>query len=298
MERLSTFCRVLLFDKAGVGLSDPAPKVRTLDDRAAEIEAVMDAAGFGRAVVFGVSEGGLAAMAFAATRRDRTAALILSGAFAYSASLGGTTSTVTRSSYGHACYQSLVSTTRRRWSSLPASRNSPARVARRGAAVRRSKICCSRSGPCASWQCSSAWARARGWRERRSKRCSGSTYDRSCRRSPRQPWSFMPAATQFRCSRADISPTTSLGLDAELEGTDHAPWLSDPDMITTKIEEFLTGSHAAPAQSHRALRTVLFTDIVASTERDAATGDERWRAVLHRIDEVTATLRNDSVAQS
>jgi pimeloyl-ACP methyl ester carboxylesterase len=44
-DQLSTFCRVLLFDKAGVGLSDPVPKVRTLDDRAAEVEAVMDAAG-------------------------------------------------------------------------------------------------------------------------------------------------------------------------------------------------------------------------------------------------------------
>jgi len=43
MERLSTFCRIVLFDKAGVGLSDPVPQVRTLDDRAAEIEAVMDA---------------------------------------------------------------------------------------------------------------------------------------------------------------------------------------------------------------------------------------------------------------
>ncbi|MDT5359060.1 MAG: hypothetical protein QOC69_822 [Mycobacterium sp.] len=43
-EQLATFCRVALFDKAGVGLSDPVPKVRTLDDRAAEIEAVMDAA--------------------------------------------------------------------------------------------------------------------------------------------------------------------------------------------------------------------------------------------------------------
>jgi pimeloyl-ACP methyl ester carboxylesterase len=57
-ERLSTFCRVLLFDKAGAGLSDPVPHVRTLDDRAAEIEAVMDAAGFERAVLFGPSDGG------------------------------------------------------------------------------------------------------------------------------------------------------------------------------------------------------------------------------------------------
>ncbi len=61
-ERLSTFCRVLLFDKAGAGLSDPVPKVRTLDDRAAEIEAVMDAVGFERAVLFGASEGGPASI--------------------------------------------------------------------------------------------------------------------------------------------------------------------------------------------------------------------------------------------
>lgn len=83
MARLSTFCRVLLFDKAGVGLSDPVPKVRTLDDRAAELEAVMDAAGFGKAVLFGVSEGGPAAMLFAATRPERTQALVLTGASAF-----------------------------------------------------------------------------------------------------------------------------------------------------------------------------------------------------------------------
>jgi class 3 adenylate cyclase len=76
----------------------------------------------------------------------------------------------------------------------------------------------------------------------------------------------------------------------EVDGTDHVPWLTDPDQITTEIEEFLTGSHAAPSQSHRALRTVLFTDMVASTQHAAATGDERWRAVLHRFGEITADL--------
>lgn len=76
----------------------------------------------------------------------------------------------------------------------------------------------------------------------------------------------------------------------EVAGTDHAPWIANPDEITSEIEEFLTGSHAAPSQSHRALRTVLFTDMVASTQHAAATGDERWRAVLHRMGEITADL--------
>ena len=76
----------------------------------------------------------------------------------------------------------------------------------------------------------------------------------------------------------------------EVDGANHAPWLADPDMFTTEIEEFLTGGHAAPSQSRRALRTVLFTDIVASTQHAAATGDERWRAVLQRFREITAEL--------
>jgi class 3 adenylate cyclase len=76
----------------------------------------------------------------------------------------------------------------------------------------------------------------------------------------------------------------------EVEGVDHAPWWAEPDRILSGIEEFLTGSHAAPSQSHRALRTVLFTDIVASTQHAAAAGDERWRAVLHRFGEITTEL--------
>src|SRR4029453_4479498 len=76
----------------------------------------------------------------------------------------------------------------------------------------------------------------------------------------------------------------------EVEGVDHAPFLTEPDKILTEIEEFLTGTHPAPAPSHRALRTVLFTDIVASTQHAAVTGDQRWRAILHRFGEITAEL--------
>jgi class 3 adenylate cyclase len=76
----------------------------------------------------------------------------------------------------------------------------------------------------------------------------------------------------------------------EVDGEAPTPWFTEPDTILTVTEEFLTGGHAAPAPSRRALRTVLFTDMVASTEHAAATGDERWRAVLHRFGEITAEL--------
>src|ERR1700751_4254745 len=82
-EQLATFCRVVLFDNAGVGLSDPVPKIRTLDDRPAEIGAVMGPPGFEKAVVFGLGEGATAAIVFAATRPERTRALILTGSLSF-----------------------------------------------------------------------------------------------------------------------------------------------------------------------------------------------------------------------
>ena len=85
-EQLATFCRVVVFDKAGVGLSDPVPRVRSVDDRAAEIEAVMDAVGFEKAALFGLSEGGPASIVYAAKRPERMRALILHGTYAF---LGG-----------------------------------------------------------------------------------------------------------------------------------------------------------------------------------------------------------------
>jgi class 3 adenylate cyclase len=92
-----------------------------------------------------------------------------------------------------------------------------------------------------------------------------------------------------QCGRyiADHIPGARL---LEVDGKDHVPWLADPDRILTEVEEFLTGSHAAPSPSRRALRTVVFTDMVASTQHAAATGDERWRAVLQRFDEITTEL--------
>jgi pimeloyl-ACP methyl ester carboxylesterase len=83
VEQLATFCRVVVFDKAGVGLSDPVPRIRSVDDRAAEIEAVMDAVGFEKAALFGLSEGGPASIVYAAKRPERMRALILHGTYAF-----------------------------------------------------------------------------------------------------------------------------------------------------------------------------------------------------------------------
>jgi pimeloyl-ACP methyl ester carboxylesterase len=291
MEQLATFCRILLFDKAGVGLSDPVPKVRTLDDRAAEIEAVMDAVGFGKAVLFGMSEGGPAAMVFAARRPERTRALILAGTFPYWGFAGwddvdrdpaelrarllpelGEDYTPATEQVGR--LQESGRAVRSAWGSGAALRGllPSVRSIRQLAMLERMSA-------------SPGMARA--------------TLEAVFRIDVRPILPTITAPTLVIHARGDLIPVQGGRYLAdhipgarllEVDGRDHAPWMTDPDRYTTEIEEFLTGSHAAPSQSHRALRTVLFTDMVASTQHAAATGDERWRAVLHRFGEITTEL--------
>ena len=96
-----------------------------------------------------------------------------------------------------------------------------------------------------------------------------------------------PVPIQFGRYLADQIPNARL---VEVDGVDHAPWFSDPDRITEAIEDFLTGTHGTSSQSHRVLRTVLFSDMVASTARAATIGDERWRTILQRFGEITTEL--------
>jgi hypothetical protein len=77
----------------------------------------------------------------------------------------------------------------------------------------------------------------------------------------------------------------------ELPGKDHPPWIGGNAMeIADAIEEFLTGTRAPVTETDRVLATVLFTDIVGSTEKAAALGDRRWRDLL---DNHHATLRRN-----
>ena len=77
LRRLSSFSRLILFDKRGVGLSDRVISVPTLEERMEDVRAVMEAAGSQRAAVLGVSDGGPMSALFAATYPARTSALIL-----------------------------------------------------------------------------------------------------------------------------------------------------------------------------------------------------------------------------
>src|SRR5205814_616452 len=83
-SRLSSFSRVICFDKRGMGLSDRTVGVADLEERMDDVRAVMDAVGSERAAVLGVSEGGPMSMLFAATYPERVRGLILYAAFSHS----------------------------------------------------------------------------------------------------------------------------------------------------------------------------------------------------------------------
>src|SRR6476660_7795664 len=78
----ASFARVSLYDKLGTGLSDPVDGVPTLESRADDLRAVLDAAGSDRAALFGYSEGGPISVMFAATYPGRVLSLILFGTYA------------------------------------------------------------------------------------------------------------------------------------------------------------------------------------------------------------------------
>jgi pimeloyl-ACP methyl ester carboxylesterase len=84
LRRLASFCRLILFDKRGTGLSDRVPlhALPTLEQRMDDVRAVMDAVGSQRATVCGVSEGGAMSALFAATYPERTSALVMIGSYA------------------------------------------------------------------------------------------------------------------------------------------------------------------------------------------------------------------------
>jgi len=291
-DQLGTFCRVAIYDKAGAGLSDPIVKVRTLDDRADEVEAVMAAAGFRAATIFAMSEGGPAALILAAKRPERIRSLVLYGT-----------------------YPCLPT----RWSDL--DRN-PAEIAHRvesyldgaGAyAVADHQIVrllemgrAARSSWGTGATAKVMFPSVRSTRqlamvERMSaspgmmRAASESTFGIDVRpvlATITVPTLIIHARDEpipVQCGRylADHIPGAQM---LEVDGIDHAPWFTEPDTILTRIEEFLTGSHAAQSNTHRALRSVLFTDIVASTERAAASGDERWRALLQRFGQIADEL--------
>ncbi len=269
MRRLSSFARVITFDKRGQGLSDRPAVPPTLENSMDDLHAVLDAAGSEGAAVFGVSEGGPMSMLFAATYPERVSSLILYGTYAKMVEGPDFQSGVPDSAFDR--WAELL---RRDWGG-PVGLGIWAPTVKGDAEF-------------AEW-----WARL--LRQGTSPAGAIALIDLYREIDVRGVLSSISAPTlithrsgdrlvlvdQARYLAEHIPGATYI----ELPGEDHLPWVGDQDTIIDEIEEFLTGSHRGQ-EPERALATVLFTDIVGSTEKAAELGDKRWRDLLERHDAI------------
>ena len=272
LHRLASFSRLILFDRRGTGVSDPVPSdhLPTWEQWADDMRVVLDAVGSERAAIMAWLDGGPMAMLFAATYPERTAALVLAHTAARY---------VRTDHYPHGfapeVAEQLLQMVEELW----------------GTEGFVSIAAPSRSGD-------------EGFRQRYAR------YLRAAAR-PRE------AAAQLRnLLSADVRhilplihcPTLVLSRSGyRLVTMDHARYLAEhiPDarlvelpgtdgvLVTEHASEILDGIEAflsgipGGAVPDRALATVLFTDIVNSTDLAASMGDRGWRAVLETHDEIT-----------
>jgi pimeloyl-ACP methyl ester carboxylesterase len=266
-QRLGSFCRVVAFDKRGFGLSDRGAGSYTIEAVAEDMVAVLDAVGIERAAVFGVSEGGPAAALFAATHAERATALVQYGTYARMAQAPDYPQGVPVAQLRRMSGQVLKG-----WGG--------------GDSLRYFAPAESRDPELQAW-----WARLlragtspAGFRE------LIEMYEKLDVRAV-LPSIRVPSLVLWRRDDFLVPPALSMtvadgipGAKAvELEGDAHLFLAGDQESLIGEVEEFLTGQRGGPLVE-RALATVLFTDIVGSTERAASEGDSRWRQLLSEHD--------------
>ena len=262
LKRLTSFARVIVFDKRGQGLSDRVGD-QTLEERIGDVRAVMNAAGSTRATIFGWSEGGPMSLMFSAAYPERTEALVLCGSFAC---IHAGPWALTPGQWKH-----FLAEVETHWGkgvlvpfNAPSLQNDEAFVQWFGRLER------------ASASPGSILALLRA------------NYDIDVRHV--LPAIQAPSLILHRVGDRAVPVEAGRQLAqqihgaryVELPGDDHLLQAFDRetlDLLIGEIEEFVTGVRPSP-EPDRVLVTVMFTDIVSSTERAAAIGDRRWRQLL------------------
>jgi len=264
VKRLGSFARVIMFDKRGVGLSDPVARAATLEERMDDVRAVMDAAGSERAALLGTSEGGPMSILFASTYPERTQALVLYGAMARSTyapdypwaapieDLKQSSEDLIGPYWGKGASIEVFSPSQ---ADDPGAREFYARLERQGA----------------------------------SPQMVGQLAEMFLDIDVRHvlPSIHVPTLVLHRRGDRVVNVRAARFLAeqihgakyVELDGIDHNILAGDIEPILQEIQEFLTGIRPAPVYD-RVLATVLFTDIVDSTKKAAELGDKKWREVL------------------
>jgi pimeloyl-ACP methyl ester carboxylesterase len=262
LQRLTSFARVIVFDKRGQGLSDRVSSP-TLEERMDDIRVVMDAVGSSRAAIFGWSEGGSMSLLFAATYPERTTSLVLCGSYA---SIQAPPWSVTREQWSN-----VVSFFEQGWGQgVGVPINAPSRA---------------NDEPFVQW-----FARL----ERASDSPGGiaalmwANFDIDVRHvlpaisAPTLILHCVGDRTVPVAAGRDIASRIAGARYVELPGEDHMLQAYPRDVLNRLIEEievFVTGARSDP-EPDRALVSLLFVDITGSTEQAVRAGDRRWRELL------------------
>jgi class 3 adenylate cyclase len=266
LNGLASFARLIVFDKRGVGLSERVAHsgMWTLEQRMDDLRAVMDAVGSERAVVMGVSEGGPMSILFAATYPERTRSLVLYGTFA----------SLVRSAdhpwgWTKEFSDAISRGARARWGDLGDSLHlwAPSAASNPSARSWWNRFVISSATP-ATFEA-----------------LQGMIFEIDVR----------AALSAIKVPTLVIHRTQDPLIDAgngryladhiagakyvELPGRDHLWFWGDADEILREIGGFLTGVRSAP-EADRVLKTILFTDIVGSTQLATRLGHSRWYELL------------------
>ena len=269
LRHLSTFARVVTFDKRGQGLSDRISGAPSLEQRMDDVRAIMDDIGSHRAVLMGISEGAAMSALFAATYPERVSQLILYGGFARGADLWGSDSSMEK-----------VLRRIKHWGNGGLIKGvMPSRAENQDAVNQFAKF------------------------ERLS--ASPGAYKAIVLLNllidvrPILPTVRVPTLVLHRRTDALVSVEWGRDLAAQIPGakfieypgSDHVYFSGDVEAMLGDIEEFITGHREISSiDLDRVLATVLFTDIVDSTRSAAEMGDQTWRRLLDSHDELAREM--------
>src|ERR1700726_1359915 len=264
-ERLASFARLILFDKRGMGMSDRT-RVGTLEQRMDDVRAVLDSVGSRHAALLGASEGGAMSLLFAATYPERTTALVLCGSEVKEEKTpdwpwGGLTAQE---------FEQYLDEGLQHWGEGRSTRwliRSKADDADLRLWIGRLQTESMTPRGVAAIQ-----------------RIAFGIDVRDVVQAISVPTLILHRVDDQVCDVGNgrwLAQHIPRATYRELPGADHLPWGASSDEILDEVSEFLTGVRE-PLDPERVLATVLFTDIVESTEQARAMGDRAWRDLLER----------------
>lgn len=288
---LSSFTRLVIFDKRGTGLSDRGFGIATLEERMDDIRAVMDAAGSKKAVIFGLSEGATMSMLFAATYPERTSALVIYGGipkgtsspdFPWAPGLEEKEDINVKKERPIVNQEYLEQQIESEW-------GTPRLIDRAVAQLAPSKL---NDENFKTW-----FGRLRRDGATPAAALALDKMNRQMDVRSILPAIHVPTLVIHLSGDRDVNVENGRYIAnhipgakyLELPGNDHIFVVDDrlTDRVIDEISKFLTGMHAPRQEDEeRILTTILFSDIVGSTKLASELGDSKWRLLLEKHDEI------------